>query len=99
VPISDVLSFTEAAGFEVRDVESLREHYALTLRYWIRNLEAHRAEAVRIRDERTYRTWRLYMAASVQGFEQGQTNVFQALLSKNDKGIAAVPLTRADLYC
>ena len=27
------------SGFEVRDVESLREHYALTLRHWVRRLE------------------------------------------------------------
>ncbi|MFQ5341540.1 MAG: class I SAM-dependent methyltransferase [Anaerolineae bacterium] len=56
VPISDALAVAERAGFEVRDVESLREHYALTLRHWVRNLESHHAEAVRLKDERTYRT-------------------------------------------
>jgi cyclopropane-fatty-acyl-phospholipid synthase len=34
------------AGFEVRDVESLREHYALTLRHWVRRLEAHHLQAL-----------------------------------------------------
>ena len=38
----------EAAGFEVRDVEALREHYARTLRAWVANLEAGWDEAVRL---------------------------------------------------
>lgn len=98
VPIGEALSIAEQAGFEVRDVESLREHYALTLRHWIRNLESHHTEAVRLKDERTYRTWRLYMAAGVQGSERGQANIFQALLSKSRHSAAQLPLTRADLY-
>ena len=97
-PIGEALPVAEQSGFEVRDVESLREHYALTLRHWIRNLESHHAEAVRLKDERTYRTWRLFMAVGVQGFERGQANVFQALLSKSWRGRAQLPLTRADLY-
>ncbi len=98
VPVSRALDVAEQLGFEVRDVESLREHYALTLRHWIRNLEVRQTEALRLTDERTYRTWRLYMAASAQGFESGLINVFQALLSKSSEGRAEVPLTRVDLY-
>lgn len=98
VPISDALTFAENIGFEVRDVESLREHYALTLRNWVHNLEEMHERAVHFKDERTYRTWRMYLAASAQGFVAGQINVFQSLLAKNKKGIAGLPLTRADLY-
>jgi cyclopropane-fatty-acyl-phospholipid synthase len=98
VHIGDALAFAEKAGFEVRDVESLREHYALTLRHWVHNLEEHYDRAVQIKDERTYRTWRMYLAASALGFEAGQSNVFQALLSKNQGGVAELPLTRSDLY-
>ncbi len=90
--------FAERAGFEVRDVENLREHYALTLRHWVNRLEARRAEAVRLTDEVTYRTWRLYMAVSAYGFEAGILNVDQSLLAKPDRGKSNVPLTRADLY-
>lgn len=93
-----MLVAAEQNGFEVRDVESLREHYALTLRHWVRNLEASHDTAVAMSDERTYRTWRLYMAASVRGFERAGINVYQALLSKSDAGSAELPLTRADLY-
>lgn len=96
--ISEMLEAAERNGFEVRDVESLREHYALTLRHWIANLESNKAKAVSLKDERTYRTWQLYMAASVQGFESGGINVYQALLSKSEDGRSDIPLTRADLY-
>jgi len=58
----------EAAGFETRDLESLREHYALTLRHWVRRLEARSTEATALVGERTYRVWRLYMAGFTQGF-------------------------------
>lgn len=63
-PVSEVNLLAETAGFEVRDVENLREHYALTLRHWVNRLEVRRAEAVKVAGEVTYRTWRLYMSAS-----------------------------------
>ena len=88
----------EEAGFEVRDVENLREHYALTLRHWVTRLASHREEAIRLTDESVYRTWLLYMTGSVYGFEAGRTNVNQTLLAKMDRGCSNVPLTRSDLY-
>jgi cyclopropane-fatty-acyl-phospholipid synthase len=98
IPVSEVNLFAEQAGFEVRDVENLREHYALTLRRWVRRLEAHREDALRVADETTYRVWRLYMAAVTYGFETGMNNVNQTLLSRPDAGKSNLPLTRADLY-
>lgn len=98
VPIGKMTTAAERNGFEVRDIESLREHYALTLRNWIANLEANYQKAIEFTDERTYRTWRLYMAASVQGFESAGINVYQSLLSKSQDGKTGLPLTRADLY-
>jgi len=98
VPIGEAIRVAEETGFEPRDLESLREHYALTLRRWVRNLEARRAEAVALTDERTYRVWRFYMAAAAVGFEVGSTNVYQLLLSRSRRGPARLPLTRADLY-
>ncbi|HEY3340425.1 MAG TPA: cyclopropane-fatty-acyl-phospholipid synthase family protein, partial [Anaerolineae bacterium] len=59
-PVSDVNMQAECAGFEVLDVENLREHYALTLRQWVARLEAHHTDAVRLVDETIYRTWKLY---------------------------------------
>ncbi len=98
VPISTSLRVAELSGFELRDVESLREHYALTLHHWVQRLEAHREEARRVTDETTYRIWRLYMAGSAHGFRTGRLNIYQALFSKPLHGHSGLPLTRADWY-
>jgi cyclopropane-fatty-acyl-phospholipid synthase len=98
LPISTTLQTAETTGFEVRDVESLREHYSLTLRHWVRRLETHAAEACSYTDKITCRIWRLYMAGSAYGFETGRLNVYQALLVKPDNGASGLPLTRSDWY-
>ncbi|HKD74433.1 MAG TPA: cyclopropane-fatty-acyl-phospholipid synthase family protein [Ktedonobacterales bacterium] len=98
VRISTTLHAAEDSGFEVRDVESLREHYALTLRHWVRNLEAHAGEARRLTDDVTYRIWRLYISGSVYSFEQRVNNIYQTLLVKPDHGHGNLPLTRDDWY-
>jgi cyclopropane-fatty-acyl-phospholipid synthase len=98
-PIADTLVAAEAIGFEVRDVENLREHYARTLRLWRRNLEAHTQRAVELVGEGRFRTWRLFLAASAQGFASGRTEVFQALLARPDAaGTVDLPWSRAHLY-
>ena len=99
VPVSHVIASAEQVGFELRDVESLREHYAMTLRHWIRGLEKHSAEAVRIAGDRNYRVWRMYMSAAAHGFANGRMNLIQALLVKPDKeGHSHMPLTRDYMY-
>src|SRR5471032_2858463 len=85
LPITMMTREAENAGFEVRDVENLREHYASTLRLWVANLEANRELAIRLTDERTYRIWRLYMAGSAQGFWRGRMALFQSLLAKPER--------------
>src|ERR1700720_2996780 len=76
-PLPNMLRAAEAAGVEIRDVENLREHYALTLRHWLRRLETHHAEALSFVDEATYRVWRLYLAGSADGFCRGHIAVYQ----------------------
>jgi cyclopropane-fatty-acyl-phospholipid synthase len=99
LPIHVTLRSAEEAGFEVRDVESLREHYALTLRHWVRRLEAGHEKALRHVDEPTYRVWRLYLSGSAHGFTTGRLNVYQALLALPDaSGTSGLPLTREDWY-
>lgn len=98
IGLSDINIEGERAGLEVRDVENLREHYALTLRHWIRNLEADEAEAIRLVGAATYRIWRLYFAASAYRFEIGRINVNQTLFARLDNGRAGVPLSREDLF-
>jgi cyclopropane-fatty-acyl-phospholipid synthase len=98
VPISTTLRVAEAAGFEVRDVESLREHYALTLDHWVRRLESRAADARRIAGEPAYRAWRLCLAGAAHRFRIGQLNLYQTLLAKPADGRCRLPLTRRDWY-
>jgi cyclopropane-fatty-acyl-phospholipid synthase len=98
VPIAGALRAAESAGFEVRDVESLREHYVLTLGHWVARLERNREAAVRATDETTYRIWRLYMAGARHRMALGHLNVYQALFANADRGRSGLPLTRDDLY-
>jgi len=99
IPVGDMDGVAERAGFEVRDVESLREHYALTLKHWVQRLEEHSEEALRQVDERTYRVWRLYMAGCAHAFTTARLSVHQTLLSKPDRsGQSHLPWSRADLY-
>jgi cyclopropane-fatty-acyl-phospholipid synthase len=98
-PLPIMLRAAESSGFEIRDMENLREHYALTLRQWLRRLEAHHDEAIHYVDETTYRIWRLYIAGSAHGFRSGHIAVYQTLLAKLDpSGRTNLPLTRDDLY-
>ncbi len=98
VPLSTSLRAAELSGFEVRDVESLREHYGLTLHHWVRRLEAHAEEARRITDDTTYRIWRIYMAGSAHGLRSGRLNLYQTLFAKPLHGQSGLPLTRDDWY-
>ena len=79
VDVGDTVHAMQAAGFEIRDVESLREHYARTLRHWVENLEHHWDHAVALVGPQRARVWRLYMSGSVVGFEDGGVNVHQVL--------------------
>ncbi|MEW6236215.1 MAG: cyclopropane-fatty-acyl-phospholipid synthase family protein [Candidatus Omnitrophota bacterium] len=98
-PISTTLAEAEAAGFEVRDVENLREHYILTLRHWVRRLEERHEQALLYVDEPTYRVWRLYMSGSAYRFKVGRLNLYQSLLVRRDaEGRSEQPLTRKDWY-
>ena len=95
-PLHRVIAAAEATGFETRDVESLREHYALTLREWLRRLTGNAERAIALTDERTYRTWRLYLSASAHGFASGRLNVVQTLLAKaGEGGRVGLPLRRS----
>lgn len=98
LPINRMLRFAEVAGFEVRDVESLREHYALTLKNWVQRLQANRERALEQVDLVTYRIWELYMSGARHIFDVQINNVFQALLLKDDDHRSHLPLTRDDWY-
>lgn len=98
VPLRQVITAAEEQQWEVRDVESLREHYALTLDHWVRRLEQAHRKAVDLVGETTYRVWRLYLAASAEWFRRGRLNVYQTLLTKSKDGHLGLPLRREDWY-
>ncbi|MCT9108443.1 cyclopropane-fatty-acyl-phospholipid synthase family protein [Streptomyces mirabilis] len=93
-PIGTTVTQLERAGFEVRDVESIREHYALTLRRWVTNLEAQWARAVALTGPGRARVWRLYMAASAVAFERNRIGVNQVLAVRTPEpsGASGMPL-------
>lgn len=96
VPIGEMVQAAENSRFEIRDVESLREHYALTLRHWVKRLESRHEDLL---DCMTYRLWRLYMAGCEHGFKIGQLSVYQTLLAKlESNGHSAAPLNRRMWY-
>ncbi|MFD9824081.1 class I SAM-dependent methyltransferase [Streptomyces violascens] len=92
-PVGCTLAALEEAGFEARDVEPIREHYALTLRHWVANLESGWARAVRYTSPGRARIWRLYMAASAVSFERNRIGVNQILAVKTPvSGASGMPL-------
>ena len=95
IEVGTTVSAMQSLGLEVRDVESLREHYARTLRAWVTNLEANWEEAVRLVGPARARIWRLYMAGSAVGFEQDRINIHQVLAVRpDDAGHSHMPPTR-----
>jgi len=90
--IGSVVSTIQRSGLEVRHVETLREHYALTLRAWVRNLEESWDAAVAEVGPGRARVWRLYMAASALNFEAGRTQVHQVLAVRAERGRSGLPL-------
>jgi cyclopropane-fatty-acyl-phospholipid synthase len=92
VTLGDMINALTTGDLEVIDVETLRRHYALTLRAWVRNLEENWDDAVAATSEGRARVWRLYMSASALAFEIGKLGVNQVLLHK--PGASAPPLRR-----
>jgi cyclopropane-fatty-acyl-phospholipid synthase len=88
----------EAHGFEVHDVENLREHYAKTTRLWAERLRARLPEAIAEAGEPKSRLWMLYLAGVSIAFERGTMQINQTLASKRQRGVSPVPQTREDLY-
>lgn len=92
-PLGTTVSLLERAGFEVRDVESIREHYALTLRSWVANLESGQARATALAGPGRTRVWQLYMAASALAFERNRIGVNQVVAVRTpESGASGLPL-------
>jgi cyclopropane-fatty-acyl-phospholipid synthase len=94
--LGTVMTAMQEAALEVRHVESLREHYPLTLRHWVRNLDEQWDEACRLAGAQRARVWKLYMTSSALGFEHHDCEVHQVLAARTTStGSAAFPLRPA----
>jgi cyclopropane-fatty-acyl-phospholipid synthase len=96
--LTEMVRAAEEAGFEVRDVEDLREHYEETLHRWVDALCQHEREATELTDLETFRIWKLYMAGSSEAFRRGDIAVYQLLLSKNIAGKSHATSRREQWY-
>ncbi len=99
LPIYFTTQISEESGFEVRDIECLRDHYAITLRNWVRRLEKNRDKAIKFAGEVRYRIWRLYMSGSAHQFEKREIGVYQTLLTKKGGVGENLPFSRKAWYC
>jgi len=96
LPVGRVVAKLEEAGFEVRDDESLREHYGRTLRRWVANLDANWDECVRLTSLGRARVWKLYMTGSAMSFDAGSISIHQVLAVRpGANGECELPATRA----
>lgn len=82
LPVSVVIDAMEKVGADVRDAESLREHYGLTLRAWVANLRENWPTAVELVGVERARTWLLYLATCALAFERGRVGIHQVLAVK-----------------
>jgi cyclopropane-fatty-acyl-phospholipid synthase len=97
IDVGQVVLAMQRAGFEMRDVESLREHYTKTLRAWVENLEANWDAAVSEVGVQRARVWHLYMAASANGFDDGGLSLHQVLgVRSRPGGNSGMPATRRE---
>ena len=90
--VGTMVSMFQTHGFEVRHLESLREHYAITLRRWVDNLTKRYDEAVEEVGVERARVWRLYMAGSAVGFERHRLEIHQVLSVRPLEGRSGMPL-------
>jgi cyclopropane-fatty-acyl-phospholipid synthase len=97
--IGHTLESMESTGFEVQDVEGLREHYARTTRLWCQRLSAREQQAIDLVGPERYRLWVAYLAGVSFAFADGSLRIFQTVATKHRaKGPSGLPPTRADLY-
>ncbi len=98
-PVGMTTDVLEQTGFEVQDVESWREHYAMTARHWCQRLSANNERAIELVGPERYRLWVAYLAGAAGGFEAGSIKLFQVLATKHAaKGLSELPPTREDMY-
>jgi len=93
--LSELVSESEKAGWQVMDVEAMRFHYSHTLEEWYNRTVLHKDEIVSMYDETFYRMWQFYLAGAEQSFRHGKLVNWQMVYVKDR---AALPMTREFMH-
>jgi len=96
--IGETVRAAERAGFDVRDVENLREHYAHTVELWHERLLHAQPEVEQVTDAVRYRIFDLYLAGTAYEFRVGRLHLHQTLLLKTKPSEPMAPQTRHEWY-
>ena len=81
-PLWQTVRYLQGGGFEIRDVEAMREQYVRTVDHWLETFEERYAQFVALQGEEVARVWRLYLVGGGLAFEQGRMGVDQILSRK-----------------
>ncbi|MET0234169.1 MAG: cyclopropane-fatty-acyl-phospholipid synthase family protein [Kibdelosporangium sp.] len=93
-PIGSTLNHLAEAGFEIRDVQAMREHYVRTCRAWAETLEERWADVVGLVGPEQARVWRLYLAGGALAFAENRMGVDQIVAVRTTvDGRSGMPAT------
>ena len=93
--LSELVTESEKAGWQVTDVEAMRFHYSYTLEEWYNRTVMHRDEITEMYDEQFYRMWLFYLAGAEQSFRNGTLVNWQLQYVKDRN---AIPMTREYIH-
>lgn len=93
--LSETLAASEKFRLIAADIETLRLHYAKTIRQWYANCMANRDAIIALHDERFFRMWTFYLAGAATVFEHGGMCNYQIQYVRSRH---ALPITRDYLY-
>src|SRR5688500_12308803 len=93
--LSEIVAASEQEKLIMADCETWRLHYVHTIRHWYERYTANRDRIVAMYDERFYRLWQFYLAASLTLFRDAAMGVYQL---QYVRGREATPITRDYMF-
>lgn len=82
-PLNWVVAQCEAAGFEVKSIDTIGVHYSATIYHWYQNWLSNKDKIVAKYGVRWYRIWEYFLAYSTIIPRQGSASCYQLVLHKN----------------
>ena len=93
--LSEIVAASEQERLIMADCETWRLHYVHTIRHWYERYTGNRDKIVAMYDERFYRLWQFYLAASLTLFRDAAMGVYQLQYVRRRE---ATPLTRDYMF-